>query len=687
MWGSFLLASLVALAVLYVPGFFAFRGLGCSRIVALCCAPLASMAGLASLPLAYELVGMQCSAANVMLPMLVAFLAIWGISRVKALRGKPRIDLPKLAPYAFKRQKLSFDWQMLALYLIVGLIVCIASFVMALPTADAFYCRYDNQTHLNMVRSFLDSGYWSSLHTDAYRGTASIDAESPYGLVSSSFYPAVWHTLVALVCSITGAGVPLGINAVNAVLTGVVFPTGMFIFMRALFPKNRLAIACGALVCMAFPALPWVFMYKGPSIANMAGVVLLPSFLGVTMLFADQRLVRKRPVCFLIIFLGSFAGLSVTHPNTMFTAIVFLVAYACHLCWKRMKSPQRFWAMGAILAATLALWLVCFNLPAFEQVVTFGGGTWDLYIAVGCLGLLRFSPYGVSVLMALLVYSGLVLCIARRWIWILFPAGFMGIAYILSLSSQSLIAHFIGGFWYLDHFRFSVYFSLFAAPVACFALSSFVRWARRRSAAGRERAGRAKSPDAVAAIVMAVFAVIAFFPCIWLPIEGGKVFSIGFGSVHEHLHDCYSREVNGVFEQDEREFAEQVLETVPEGALVLNYPADGSEFAYGTDDLNVYYRYLSITGHTDGAKAIRMHLSEIADNEKVLDAVKATGAHYLMMLDQGVAYEDGNWLMQFRKPESWKGIAAVTDDTPGFEVVLADGDKRLYRITAVDDAA
>ena len=34
------------------------------------------------------------------------------------------------------------------------------------------------------------------------------------------------------------------------------------------------------------------------------------------------------------------------------------------------------------------------------------------------------------------------------------------------------------------------------------------------------------------------------------------------------------------------------------------------------------------------------------------------------------------------EPDKWAGVAAVGDDTPGLEVVLSEGDMRLYRVTA-----
>lgn len=52
-----------------------------------------------------------------------------------------------------------------------------------------------------------------------------------------------------------------------------------------------------------------------------------------------------------------------------------------------------------------------------------------------------------------------------------------------------------------------------------------------------------------------------------------------------------------------------------------------------------------------------------------------------MRLDSGADHASGLRTKGYRyKPEDWAGIESVTDETPGFEVVLADGDMRLYKI-------
>lgn len=52
---------------------------------------------------------------------------------------------------------------MLALYLLAGIAVCLYVYVLSLDGPESYYCRYDNQTHYNLARHFLDTSDWSAL--------------------------------------------------------------------------------------------------------------------------------------------------------------------------------------------------------------------------------------------------------------------------------------------------------------------------------------------------------------------------------------------------------------------------------------------------------------------------------------------------------------------------------------------
>lgn len=160
------------------------------------------------------------------------------------------------------------------------------------------------------------------------------------------------------------------------------------------------------------------------------------------------------------------------------------------------------------------------------------------------------------------------------------------------------------------------------------------------------------------------------------------------GYMHYLMESGYDEGEEQVYSAEEQRFVRKVLEMIPGGALVINQPHDGSAFAYGLDGLNTYFRHIDTEGTTEQSRTIRDHLSDIATDSTVREAVRNSGAQYVLLLDQGLPYDEGRWLIQTGEDYEmgWEGLANLTDDTPGFETILADGDMRLYKITAEESA-
>ena len=58
-------------------------------------------------------------------------------------------------------------------------------------------------------------------------------------------------------------------------------------------------------------------------------------------------------------------------------------------------------------------------------------------------------------------------------------------------------------------------------------------------------------------------------------------------------------------------------------------------------------------------------------------AVADTAARYVILLSK----DDGNTsVTEHFVSEQWSGISEIDDETPGFKLLLADGDMRLYEI-------
>lgn len=186
----------------------------------------------------------------------------------------------------------------------------------------------------------------------------------------------------------------------------------------------------------------------------------------------------------------------------------------------------------------------------------------------------------------------------------------------------------------------------------------------------------------VALAIILVIGALNLFPTFNVTVHD-EVFGTGFGTFTKRIHETYDPAVEHVYSAREIAFVGQALDRVPKDALVINQPNDGSTFAYALNDMNTYYRHCRVGKQTEDSRTIRLKLVDYATDEQVRKAVKDTGAEYVLLLDQGVKLEDGVWLPQYGDPRPWEGIDSITDDTPGFSIVLADGDMRLYRIDEV----
>lgn len=114
--------------------------------------------------------------------------------------------------------------------------------------------------------------------------------------------------------------------------------------------------------------------------------------------------------------------------------------------------------------------------------------------------------------------------------------------------------------------------------------------------------------------------------------------------------------------------------------LILNIPLDGSMYAYPIDDANVFYKRELTGPDSETSQALRLRLNEYAESPEVQKAVEETGAKYVLQLSvkgpEGANYAD----YERNRPEDWVGIVSVTPDTPGFKLVLSDGNMALYAI-------
>ena len=119
-------------------------------------------------------------------------------------------------------------------------------------------------------------------------------------------------------------------------------------------------------------------------------------------------------------------------------------------------------------------------------------------------------------------------------------------------------------------------------------------------------------------------------------------------------------------------------------SLVANQPNDGSFYVYGDTGMRTFYRkfngYENIP-ETKESRLVRDHLHEVAFNDDVRETCRELNMNYVLILHRQNMPE--GFIGGQYYPPAWRGLDGINDNTPGFDVVLAKDDMRLYRITCL----
>lgn len=694
MWSMFVLAVLVGALFLYLPGFLVLRGCRMSLLASFVFAPLLSLAVYALLCILYAKIGVSAAWMTLLIPFLLSAALVCGIGF--AVRRRKTVLTVGFPVSGRERRESKCWWSLdavqLTLYVVAGLTISSLAFGFFLSSPDSFVQEFDNIHHLGQIRTFVESGNWSALTSSLY--AAGPDAQvNP--LPGSGFYPTAWHTLAALLVSALGVTVPLAANAVNFLFVGVVFPVSMFALMRFVFCKRPGIVAFGSLTTLAFSAFPWMLLLFGPLYPNAMAFCLLPLIAVVFMALFVRGACRSERIAAALLFVTGVLCGAFTQPNVIFSAGVFLIPFCVYQAAQAARlfrlegRSLRFVqvGLGVVTCAVLALvWLILYKLPFLQDLVSH---SWPAVLsksdAVLSVLLLNFRAAGAQIVLAVLVVVGGCCTLKyREYLWLSVAYVLAAFLYAVSVSSDGPLQHLLAGFWYTDSFRMAAMAALFAVPLASVGLWTV---AKGLAAVLSKVLHWEKACAAVIAsvcIVSVAFLLGNYFPGLTLPVQGAQ--STALASVWQSLKMANDVQGPAVYDLEEQAFVEEVERLLPEDALLLNEPNDGSAFAYGVDGLRVYYRNLrtyGIDAETSESRLIRTRLKEIASDDQVKNAVDKIGAKYLIVLDQGAPPPLRKYLFTYEGGSSWAGIESVRDDTPGFEVVLSHDDMRLYKITVV----
>lgn len=678
-WIQFFIASVVAAAVVVLPGIGLIMAMGLPAIESLCLAPTVSVALIAVLCVFFGELGVFAGWQTVLLPLCALSAALLAYALIRSKRSSGMQS---------QNEGFQLDPRVLLLYLAVAFVISTWFFVRTLNGPSSFSQEHDNLHHLLIIKGFLATGDFSTLHVNTYAVKQLQGAVTPIP-TGGSFYPAAWYDVAALVASFVRCDVAMAQNATTWVFLALVLPLAAYVFLSWLFSDDRVALISGSVLTLAFSAFPWQLLIFGTLYPNFGGYCLI-----LPVSFAFIRMVesasKQRKAAYLCLFLLGGISLGLMHPNAVFSTALLLFPY-CLFKVRELTSMHvqrdgvslvRQWAPTVLFAALFAgVWVALYKAPALQGVTSF---SWKPFSSVRGQLInvltLSFKSGHAQTLLGAIVLIGLACSIRDtryRWLALSYVMVFV-ICFYNGIADNGL-RNLLSGFWYNDQYRVGATMALICLPLACLGASWLWDFAQRvgRALAYLDEGASWGAPGL--SVFCAVLALCLYLPTLQLP--GGRWHETAFGSIEESLRKV--NDMTSIMAPEESEFMADVAEAIEPGALIINQPHDGSVFGGISYDLNLYYPLTntpSVESETFESRMVRTGLGKYAVSPLVHDAVNSLGADYVLLLDMdGKRSDDRYWYGHYYEKD-WVGINAVNDDTPGFEVVLSRGDMRLYRI-------
>jgi hypothetical protein len=520
-------------------------------------------------------------------------------------------------------------------------------FARAFGSPDNIAQRFDNIVHLNAIAFALQNG-----------------SASPFQIGSTSdigFYPNAWHALTTLGAELTGASVPVAVNAANLAIVAILWPASTMALAGAFFAQRRTAYLVSAALSTGFGAFPALFFNWGVLYPNLVGYAMVPASLAAVVTALDDRgaprLVRSALLVALLAG-GTFLG----HPNAFlsllfFAAAVVVTTFAARAVRERSRRALIPLVMVvAGFAVVLAGTLVVFRTGAEHS----GWAPWQ-NLAQSLGEGLSASPRGYTptiIVFVLLLLGFAVVARRPRLLPILTP--FVVAVALFAISSGLRIDHplrqILTNPWYNDSNRLAALLPLAAIPVATLGAIALVNLARRW--------GRGRRLPRWVAFTAATLGTIAIFS-----VAVGPNVRIALGQVNEAY--AYTND-SLILSTDEHALLERLDDETPPDALIVGSPRTGTSLALALADRHVAQKHV-FGSPSPELVFLNLHLRDIDSDPTVCRYVDDLGVDYVLDFGRQDVID----------PAGAVAYDGIQDLAPGRHLVLVDSqgpNARLFRI-------
>ncbi|MDQ4215392.1 DUF6541 family protein [Microbacterium sp. ASV81] len=658
-WLDLVLPLLAATALLLVPGVVATAALRVGLVARVAFAGVSGVVSIGVAGVLAALVGLPFAPWQPLLPAAV----ILGVSMLLR-RRRPRTDL-------LPRERVRW-WWLVAVGIASTAVVVLVAFA-HVPGPDRISQTYDNVFHLSAIAHILQTGDGSSLALRTMIETTR----------TFSYYPAAWHDLVALTVQLSGAPIPVAVNAAWVAVCAVAWIPGAAWLAQLVARSSDGGIV--ALIAMPLAAcsgaMPFALLGWGSLYPTFVATAALPVAVGIP--FAAWIHRRDRPrdagtiIALVLAFGTACAAVALGQPRVLATLAVILVpffgavaAVAFLRAWRAGGRSRRRAVVavatgsGVLVAAVVVGFLYAvvrlglFSRPLESRL---GGGQARATqsVADGLIQVLTqtwLTGIGTATAPALLVAVATAVglfALARtpgsRWIVVSFLA--LAVLFALAAGSDAVVTKLLTALWYKDRYRLSSGLPVLGVALATVGILFLARLIGRRAVRWRPAIAAVLAVATTATAVLALGATSA---------ATGFVFRLP--SVHAG---------DAVVSRTEAAFFARSSGIIPAGERVLGDPWDGSALSAVFGGREPVFAH--VNGQFDADRLVLAYnLDEIGSNPAVCRALDALRVRFVLydphQLDGGDP--SGNHF-----PAVHRAV-----DHGLFERVSRAGDTVLYRI-------
>ena len=656
-WGGTVMPGLALWAGLVLPGWAFLRPLGVRGLIAVGAAPAVTTALAGVLGLLYPVLGLRwglpSAVAGLALGLLVAAGAgrLLGTARRRSTDERHALWLPAPLP--------PLSAGLLTASLTLAGVLVVVPTALGMGTPDSPAQAWDAVFHLNAIESVRSTGNASTLGGLAplYGGRA-------------AYYPSVWHAIVAVVPGFTS--VPAAANTAALVVGGPVWLVGIAAFTRAMLPHRALPALVAPVLAATFVAFPVVVLTvlaQGPMGLSLA---LTPGVLALLVVALRTGWSWPAKVSAALALGPAAAGVGLAHGSGVFSllvlgglpSVVILVRQA-RQGWAagRPRAVLAGVAIGVLVTATTVALLATF--PAFLATLSYeraGAGSYMPVLAKLVTDTPQVYWYGMgagNAVVTALALAGVALSFrlrrGRRLVAVLAVAAAL---VLLAAGPPENPLRALTGFWYTQAARIA---PLVVIPAVVLAAGAFAALAERLDTRVHARA-RLVPPWAVPVSLLLMVVVLTAGARWDLKVR-----------ITASVHDAGAIAWGTMLTDDELAMIERLPGRLPEGAVVLGDPFNGSAYLPALAGVDVVFPQLGPLAGED-RRLLETSFRDLRENSAVCRAVDALGVTHVYTDTAGA--DDGA-----KVSARTAGLRDV-DTSGGFTLVDRGGTASVWRLTA-----